>query len=213
MSDRPPKTGSEQRSVKPQVRKLLDAYGWKWWQGGASVFGKSGISDTLAIKDGYFLAIESKYGANKATHLQVGYLNDIGLEGGFAVVVNEENLDALDIVLLRLGYYAAARREGQDLDAGTDKVLIQAIQRLQGFGSQRDVQEALSRKATRRFREQQRVVAKRAEYEKAMPKLTPVADTVADQEAMADALAYRDDGEYQPATFNSLEDVVDDHDD
>lgn len=94
-----PKTGNEQKSVKPVVRRLLDKYHWFWWGHPASMFGKSGISDTLAIHNGVFLAIESKFGGKKATAKQIGYLNSVTAEGGFGLVVNEKLLGELETFL------------------------------------------------------------------------------------------------------------------
>jgi hypothetical protein len=88
-----PKTESEQKTVKPEVRRILTQYDYFWWQGGASVYGKSGISDTLAVHNSVFIAIEAKYGDNKPTALQVAFLNSIRAEGHFAFVVNEKNIE------------------------------------------------------------------------------------------------------------------------
>ena len=133
MSRMPKNTGNEQKSVKPKVRAILDRWGWFWWANPGSPFGKSGISDTCAIKSGVFLAIESKFGSNTATALQIGFLNSINMENGFGLVVNEKTLVDLDIFL---GMFDAATKL-----AGDDKVapadiggpMLDALKRLQDY--------------------------------------------------------------------------------
>ena len=61
----------------------------------ANGFGKSGISDFNALKVGTFLAIETKYGGNKPTAMQKGYLNSIQSEKGIPLVVDEISLSML----------------------------------------------------------------------------------------------------------------------
>ena len=75
--------------VKREVRKLLAKYGWYCWMPPANGYGKAGISDFHALKDGKFMAIETKYGNNTPTVLQDKFLDNIELAGGWAIVVNE----------------------------------------------------------------------------------------------------------------------------
>jgi Holliday junction resolvase len=75
--------------VKREVRKLLAKHGWFVWMPPANGYGKAGISDFHALRDGKFLAIETKYGGNTTTALQAKFLDNIGLAGGWAIVVNE----------------------------------------------------------------------------------------------------------------------------
>ena len=79
--------------VKREVKKLLDQHGFFWWMPPANGFGKGGISDFNALKFGSFLAVETKFGKNKPSALQVGYLNSVAASKGIALVVNEKTLD------------------------------------------------------------------------------------------------------------------------
>lgn len=82
--------------VKKQVKKILDARGWFWWMPPANGYGVGGIADFNAVKNGTFLAIETKFGSNKPTALQIGFLNSIRAADGLAMVVNDKNIDWLD---------------------------------------------------------------------------------------------------------------------
>lgn len=81
--------------VKREVKKLLAKYGWHYWMPPSNAFGRAGIADFNAVRDGRFLAIETKYGSNKPTPLQQRFLNEIEAHGGLAMVVTERNLDEL----------------------------------------------------------------------------------------------------------------------
>ena len=82
--------------VKRAVKKLLVKYGWFFWMPPANAFGRSGISDFHALKQGKFMAIETKYGYNKPTPLQQQFLKDVMRNDGHVLVVNENNLDELE---------------------------------------------------------------------------------------------------------------------
>ena len=133
MSRMPKNTGNEQKSVKPKVRAILDRWGWFWWANPGSPFGKSGISDTCAIKAGVMLCVESKFGSNKATALQIGFLNSINMENGFGLVVNEKTLVDLDIFL---GMFDAATKlagDGKVAPADIGGPMLDALKRLQDY--------------------------------------------------------------------------------
>ena len=78
---------------KQVVKKLLSYHEWFWWMPPANGFGKAGIADFNAIRSGVFLAVETKFRKNKPTPMQVGYLNSVRAEDGFAFVVSERNLE------------------------------------------------------------------------------------------------------------------------
>jgi len=84
-----------EKDVKKEVKKLLDKHGWFWWMPPANGFGKVGVADFNAIRGGVFLAIETKFGANKPTVHQVAFLSSVIAEDGFGFVVNEKRLDWL----------------------------------------------------------------------------------------------------------------------
>lgn len=84
-----------EKDVKRQVKKLLDEFGWFWWMPAANGFGRLGVSDFCALKDGVFLVIETKYGYNKPSAHQNLFLKRVEEQGGFSFVVNEKMLDDL----------------------------------------------------------------------------------------------------------------------
>lgn len=149
---RMPKIGNEQRSVKPKVRALLTKYQWFWW-GNSSGFGKTGISDTCAFKAGVFLAVESKFGYNKATARQIGFLVSINTESGFAFVVNEKNIDQLEVFLKHFGEAAAMVQQGKKPGAETGGPLIDAIRALTDYP--KTVEEFAEQQAAKRAKGEQ----------------------------------------------------------
>jgi hypothetical protein len=92
-------TYTKEAHVKDDVKALLDKYGWFWFMPPANAYGKSGISDFIAVKTGTFMAIETKFGTNKPTPMQIGFLNSIRAADGFAFVINEKNITWLDVFL------------------------------------------------------------------------------------------------------------------
>jgi hypothetical protein len=92
-------THTKEAHVKDDVKALLDKYEWFWFMPPANAYGKSGVSDFIAVKRGTFMAIETKFGSNKPTAMQIGFLNSIRAADGFALVVNEKNLSWLEAFL------------------------------------------------------------------------------------------------------------------
>ena len=89
--------------VKAKVKKILDdinAYHFSPQTGG---YGKSGIPDIIACYRGSFFAIECKAGKNTTTALQRRELNAIEDAMGYALVINETNIDQLVEVLEQIG--------------------------------------------------------------------------------------------------------------
>ena len=81
--------------IKKQVREILVDTGWKFWMPSAGMFGRSGVSDFLAIKQPkLFMAIETKY-KDVATALQFKFLTDVHEAGHYAFLVDETNVDEL----------------------------------------------------------------------------------------------------------------------
>jgi Holliday junction resolvase len=58
-------------------------------------FGRSGVPDIVCCVFGRFLAIECKAGKNNPTALQLREIALINGAGGVAIVVNEDNIDAV----------------------------------------------------------------------------------------------------------------------
>lgn len=86
------KVFKNEADVKKEVKKLLDAHKWFWWMPPANGFGQTGIADFNALRGGIFLAVETKFGNNKPTPNQRGYLESITAEGGFAYLVSEKSI-------------------------------------------------------------------------------------------------------------------------
>lgn len=104
-----------ENDVKRAVKKIFDKHQWFWWAIGASAYGKGGTSDLHAIKAGVFIAVETKFGGNKATRLQVGFLTSIGAEKGYAFVVDEKNIEYLDQFLESFAIATAAASRGEQV--------------------------------------------------------------------------------------------------
>lgn len=85
-------TYKSEADVKTQVKKLLKEHGWFHWMPGANGFGMQGVSDFLALKNGVFLALETKFGKGTLTVLQRCFLRQVKDHGGLAFVVSETNL-------------------------------------------------------------------------------------------------------------------------
>jgi hypothetical protein len=69
---------------------------------GATQYGKSGIPDFICCCDGLFFAIETKFGYNTPTELQYARMEEIRGAKGVAVWVNEDRLEGLERLLIRL---------------------------------------------------------------------------------------------------------------
>jgi hypothetical protein len=93
------KTHTKEAHVKDDVKALLNKYEWFWFMPPSNAYGKSGIADIIAVRHGTFLAVETKFGSNKPTPMQIGFLNSIRANDGFAMVVTEKNLDWFDAFL------------------------------------------------------------------------------------------------------------------
>ena len=85
--------------VKEVVKKFLKANDIYFTMPFTAGYGASGVPDILVCHKGKFIAIECKAGGNKPTALQAEHMNRITQGGGIAVVVDENNADAMMIQL------------------------------------------------------------------------------------------------------------------
>ena len=85
--------------VKDQIVEILKACNAYYFFPQSGIYGRSGLPDIIACINGRFIAIECKAGKNTATALQLKEIGKINDAGGFAVVVNEDNMDRLAAVL------------------------------------------------------------------------------------------------------------------
>lgn len=83
----------DEKGVKENIKRLLDHHGWFWWMPPANGYGKAGISDFHALKNGVFMSIEAKFGSNKPTVHQKAFLESVHSCDAFGFVVNEKNLE------------------------------------------------------------------------------------------------------------------------
>jgi hypothetical protein len=121
------RTYSNESDVKAEVKKLLNQHHWFWWCPPANGFGRSGISDFNALRGGVFLAIETKFGKNKPTAMQIGFLDSVASERGIALLVNEHNLDALAVWLERFDQAVQAQFEGKDVTQSDGAAMLDAM--------------------------------------------------------------------------------------
>lgn len=85
--------------VKKKVTTILKEHGAFYFTPVTGGFGHSGIPDIVACFKGKFVGIECKAGDKKPTALQNKVLEDIRNARGFALVVNESNLqDVVDVI-------------------------------------------------------------------------------------------------------------------
>lgn len=125
------RTYLKEADVKKHVKKLLDDAGWFWWMPPANGFGKVGVSDFNALRNGVFLVVETKFGRNKPTAPQNAYMNSILAEDGFAFVVNEQNIEWLEAWLAAFGRATIAQSHNQDVSPEDGAMMINAIRYLQ----------------------------------------------------------------------------------
>jgi hypothetical protein len=96
---KPKPSNQTEHYIKQQVRGILTDTGWKFWMPSAGAFGRSGVSDFLAVKwPKQFMAIETKYD-DAPTALQLVFLTMIHEAGHYAFLVDETNIDRLREVL------------------------------------------------------------------------------------------------------------------
>ena len=90
-----------EKKVKNKVVALLKRYGAYYFYPVTGGYGMSGVPDIVACYNGYFIGIECKAGKNKPTELQKQNLERIEGCGGYALVINEDNIHELEKILLK----------------------------------------------------------------------------------------------------------------
>lgn len=85
--------------VKKKVREILDKKGAYYFMPATGGFGRSGVPDFVGCINGVFFGIECKAGKGIPTALQEREIRNIINAGGYAWVVNEENVDKLEKTL------------------------------------------------------------------------------------------------------------------
>ena len=119
-----------EKDVKKEVKKLLDKHKWFWWMPPANGFGKIGVADFNAIRGGVFMAVETKFGANKPTVHQKAYLSSILAEDGFGFVVTDKNLDWFASFLQSFDKAAAGFANKTEPETEDGAMMLNAIKEL-----------------------------------------------------------------------------------
>jgi Holliday junction resolvase len=91
-----------EKKVKDKVRKILTDLGAYHFMPATHGYGTSGVPDIIGCYKGRMFAIECKAGNNKPTALQMKNLNAVAAAGGFAEVINEENIEDVRHMLERI---------------------------------------------------------------------------------------------------------------
>jgi hypothetical protein len=81
--------------VKKRVKDELDKMGVYHFSPMQNGMGRAGIPDIIGCFEGQFIAIECKAGKGTTTALQERELTRIQNAGGYALVVNEKNINQL----------------------------------------------------------------------------------------------------------------------
>jgi hypothetical protein len=86
--------------VKNKVKKVLKSLGAYYVMPATGGYGSSGAPDFLICYNGRFIGVECKAGGNQPTALQSDNLTNIRNAGGWALVVNEQNVGELEELLM-----------------------------------------------------------------------------------------------------------------
>jgi hypothetical protein len=92
---------ASEADVKREVKRILDRIGAFYFMPPSGAFGRTGISDFIGVHRGKFFAIETKFGRNPATPIQLRFGMNVQTHGGVFMVVNETTLeDVQDLEVL-----------------------------------------------------------------------------------------------------------------
>lgn len=91
-----------EKKVKNQVVNVLKSFGAYYFYPVAGGYGVSGVPDIVGCYKGRFFAIECKAGKGKTTALQDKHIAQIIAQGGYAIVVNESNIEDVNKLLMEI---------------------------------------------------------------------------------------------------------------
>ena len=89
--------------VKDKAKKILESLGAYYFMPATGGYGRSGIPDIVGCLNGIFFAIECKANGGRPTALQLREIDRINVAGGFAIVVDEDNVSLLESLSKLLG--------------------------------------------------------------------------------------------------------------
>lgn len=119
-----------EKDVKRGIKALLEKFDWFYFMPPANAYGKTGISDIIALKTGTFMAIEAKFGSNKPTAMQIGFLNSVRACDGFGFVVNDRNIAWLEAFLESFELSTTAAIKGEKVADEHGSRMMNAIYEL-----------------------------------------------------------------------------------
>jgi len=87
--------------VKREVREILRSYGKKvfWFMPVTTGMGVRGVPDFICCINGRYLGIETKANGNRTTLLQDIRRDEIKEAGGYWLLINEDNLEAVSFMV------------------------------------------------------------------------------------------------------------------
>jgi len=91
-----------EKKVKNQVVNVLKSFGAYYFYPVAGGYGVSGVPDIVGCYKGKFFAIECKAGKGKTTALQDKHIAQIIGQGGYAIVVNESNIEDVNELIMEI---------------------------------------------------------------------------------------------------------------
>jgi hypothetical protein len=89
--------------VKEKAKRILDSIGAYHFMPATGGYGRSGIPDIVGCLNGVFFAVECKANGGRPTALQLREIDRINVAGGFAIVVDEDNVSLLESLSKLLG--------------------------------------------------------------------------------------------------------------
>jgi hypothetical protein len=121
------KVYTKEADVKAAVKQLLTNHNWFWWMPPANGFGRSGIADFNALRGGVFLAVETKFGTNKPTAMQVAFLDSVRSEAGMAFVVSDRTIEHFAAWLEAFDRAVQAQAEERDVDPADGAAMLDTM--------------------------------------------------------------------------------------
>ena len=91
-----------EKKVKNKVVKVLEEAGAYYFYPVSGGYGASGVPDVVACFKSKFIGVECKAGKNVPTALQLKNLASISKNGGYSLIINEDNIEDLEACITRI---------------------------------------------------------------------------------------------------------------
>lgn len=128
-----PKEYKSEKDVKQAVKAILTADDWFWWMPAANGMGTTGISDFCVVKNGVFLAIETKFKDNTPSPMQRAFLNSVRSQHCFAFLVTEKNVEHLQAWIAAFNRSAIAASKNEKPTSEDGSIMLNAIAAMSDF--------------------------------------------------------------------------------